>query len=242
MLIKVTICGLTPLMMDRFSNDMLETQTPKTTNSKTELTPLQQAEKRLYRYKDGTPYLPAVYLFRAVIDAGRFIKIGKRQLSTRDDTIVTSFMSLVGTDYPIQSKEGWRVDARGIVNQTTKGRVMAYRPIFDDWQIDFTIDLDTAEGKISTARELVDKSGQSDWNWRHAPVEKRWVWAIQSDSLGHRRRRDARSCRVTRIKQTTPHRATACQPWPRLSPAPLARVNRTTPHQTTRSLHRDRVT
>lgn len=161
MLIKVTIQGLTPLMLDRFGNEILETQTPKTTNRKTELTPLEQAEAKLYKYSDGRPYLPAVYLFRAIIEGGRFVKIGKRQLSTRDETIVPSFMSLIGTDYPIRSKESWRVDGRGIVNQVTKARVMAYRPIFDDWEIDFEIDYDPAEARITTVRELVDRAGRA---------------------------------------------------------------------------------
>lgn len=163
MLINCTIQGITPLMIDRFTNEQLETRTPGTTNKATQPTPLDQARAKLYLYNNDPkrPYLPAVYLFRAIIDAGRFIKIGKRQLSTRDETIVPSFLSLVGLDYPIISKDGWRVDARGIVNQVTKARVMAYRPIFDDWSVSFVIDLDTSEGKESTARELVDRAGRA---------------------------------------------------------------------------------
>jgi hypothetical protein len=161
MLIDVTICGITPLMFDRFHNALLEGKTPLTTNKGQEPSPLEQAKARLYLDKNDKPFLPSPYLLRAIIDAGRFIKIGKRQLSTRDETIVTSFLSLVGTQYPIKSKDGWRVDARGIVNQATKARVMAYRPIFDDWEISFTLDLDTAEAKPSTARELVDRAGKA---------------------------------------------------------------------------------
>jgi hypothetical protein len=162
MLIKCEIAGITPVIFDRFTNALLESKTTtKTTGKGVELTPQEQAKARLYLYDDGRPYMPAVYLFRAIIDAGRFIKIGKRQLSTRDETIVPSFLSLVGIDYPIESKEGWRVDARGIVNQVSKARVMAYRPIFDDWRLTFCIDLDTSEGKPSTARELVDRAGRA---------------------------------------------------------------------------------
>jgi len=160
-LIKCTIQGITPLIMDRFTSDALETKTPSTTNQPTVLSPVEQARKKLYLDPDGNPFLPAIYLFRAIIDAGRFIKIGKRQLSTRDETIVPSFLSLVGTQYPIISKDPWRVDARGIVNQKTNSRVMAYRPIFDDWQVSFEIDLDTREARVSTARELVDRAGRA---------------------------------------------------------------------------------
>ena len=161
MLISVTVDGLTPVIFDRFYNALLEGKTPGTTNKGEELPPIEQAQARLYLDKKNKPYIPSTYLLAAVIDAGRFIKIGKRQLSTRDGTVVTSFLSLIGTDYPIVSREGWRVDARGIVNQVTKARVMCYRPLFDDWRISFGIDLDTSEAKPSTARELVDRAGRA---------------------------------------------------------------------------------
>jgi hypothetical protein len=161
MIIQVTIDGLTPVIFDRFYNALLEGKTPGTTNKGEELPPIEQAKNRLYLDKKGNPYIPATYLLAAIIDAGRFIKIGKRQLSTRDGTIVTSFLSLIGTEYPIVSREGWRVDARGIINQATKARVMCYRPLFDDWRVSFGIDLDTAEAKPSTARELVDRAGRA---------------------------------------------------------------------------------
>lgn len=163
MLIDVTITGTTPLMLDRFHNGLLEGTSTKSTNRGAEPTPREQAVLRLYLYNDDEkkPYLPANNLLRCIIDAGRFIKIGKKQLSTRDETIVTSFMSLVGTDFPIKSREGWRVDARGVVNQVTKARVMAYRPIFDDWEISFTVDLDEAEGRAATVRELIDRAGRA---------------------------------------------------------------------------------
>src|ERR1700747_1880335 len=128
MLIDVTVTGISPLILDRFYNALLEGKQPGTTNKGVELTPLEQAKARLYLH-EGTnkPFIPSTYMLRSIIEAGRFIKIGKRQLSTRDETIVTSFLSIVETEFALKSKDGWRVDARGIVNQQTKARVMAYR-------------------------------------------------------------------------------------------------------------------
>lgn len=162
MLIDVTINSLTPLMFDKFHNALLEGKTGMvSTNKGAEAPPLEQARAKLYTDDKGNPYLPSTYLLGSIINAGRFIKVGKRQLSTRDETIVTSFLSLIGTEYSIKSKSGWRVDARGIVNQVTKARVMCYRPIFDDWAITFAIDLDVSEAKPSIARELVDRAGKA---------------------------------------------------------------------------------
>lgn len=160
MLINATIAGITPIIFDRFHNGLLEGKDIKSINNGKGKTPLEEAREKLYLNEDK-PYLPVNYLLRAIIDAGRFIKIGKRQLSTRDETIVTSFLSLPGASYPIRSREGWRVDARGVVNQATKARVIAYRPIFDDWELDFTIDLEESEARPETARELVDRAGRA---------------------------------------------------------------------------------
>jgi hypothetical protein len=161
MIIEVTISGLTPLIFDKFYNELLVGKESRAVGKGVELLPLEQAKVRLYLDPKGKAVLPQEYLLRAIIDAGRFIKVGKRQLSTRDETIVTSFLALEGVYYSIESKSGWRVDSRGIVNQKTKDRVICHRPIFDDWTVKFSIDFDESECKVSIARELVDRAGKA---------------------------------------------------------------------------------
>jgi hypothetical protein len=160
MLIEVTIEGITALILDKFTNELLD-KGPKTTNNGHEDTPQDQAERRLYVDQKGTPIFPADNLLSCIIDAGRFIKVGKRQLSTRDTTIVTSFLSIVEPWMVIKSSAGWRVDARGVVNQATKGRHVAYRPIFDQWGFTFTLDVDVKECRPDTAREIIDRAGRA---------------------------------------------------------------------------------
>jgi hypothetical protein len=160
MLIEVTARGTTPLILDRFHEGLI-IKGPKSSNSGEELSPQDQCREKLYVDDKGTPVFPADNLLSCIIDAGRFIKVGKRQLSTRDQTIVTSFLLLTDNFLQIASEEGWRVDARGIVNQSTKGRHICYRPIFDDWGFTFTIDLDERECSLKTARELIDRAGKA---------------------------------------------------------------------------------
>ncbi len=160
MLIEIKVKGITPLMLDRFHEGLLN-KGPKSTGSGEELSPKEQAEGKLYQDDKGIPIFPADNLLACIIDAGRFIKVGKRQLSTRDTTIVTSFLSIVEGFLVIKSKEEWRVDARGIVNQATKGRHICYRPIFDEWGFTFTIDVDGKECSEKTARELIDRAGRA---------------------------------------------------------------------------------
>ncbi len=159
MLTEVTVQGITPLMLHKFTNDMLE-KGPKSANGKQELPPKEQAEKCLYKDDKGVCIFPADNLLAALIDAGRYIKVGKRQLSTRGTTIITSFLSIVENFIPIKSTHGWRVDARGVVNQATKGRHIAYRPMFDDWELKFTLDVDTNEVSLNTVRAIIDRAGK----------------------------------------------------------------------------------
>ncbi len=160
MLVEVQIQGITPLMCDRFTNDLL-LKGPKSVNGAEDLPPIEQAKAKLYVDDSGRSVFPADNLMACIVDAGRFIKIGKRQLSTRDTTIVTSFLSIIEPYFPIKSEHGWRVDARGVVNQATKGRHVAYRPMFDDWSFSLTLDIDTKQQSLVTARELVDRAGRN---------------------------------------------------------------------------------
>lgn len=160
-LIDITLQGVTALMLDRFGTDMIE-EGPKASNGREKLAPKEQAANKLYRLPDDPDVLiwPSDNLLSCIIDAGRFIKIGKRQLSTRDTTTVTSFLTIVEPYLLIKSEHGWRVDARGIVNQATKGRHVCYRPLFDDWQLSLTIDADFNETSRGTLRELIDRAGK----------------------------------------------------------------------------------
>lgn len=146
-------------MTDRFHEGVLNTG-PKSTNSGEALSPQDQCKEKLYTDDKGNLVMPADNMLKTIIDAGVFIKVGRRQLSTRDTTIVTSFLSITDNYIPLESENGWRVDSRGIVNQATKGRHICYRPIFDDWKLQFTIDLDVGECQEKTARELIDRAGK----------------------------------------------------------------------------------
>ncbi len=146
MLIEIKVKGITPLMLDRFHEGLLN-KGPKSTGSGEELSPKEQAEGKLYQDDKGIPIFPADNLLACIIDAGRFIKVGKRQLSTRDTTIVTSFLSIVEGFLVIKSKEEWRVDARGIVNT-------------------FVVPLIAISAQSSTNGAL---RSQSTWTGRNAP-------------------------------------------------------------------------
>src|SRR5262245_18187081 len=85
------ITGIAPLLMNRFHEDAQESVSNsggKAIRTKAELTPHDDAEQRLYTDISGKhPVMPGVNVLACIISAGRFLKAGKRQLSTMKESI-----------------------------------------------------------------------------------------------------------------------------------------------------------
>lgn len=170
MIIEVTARGLTPLLMNRMSDDTLEnlrtkTKAPKTKAIGTTLTPRADAERKLYLAEDG-PYVPGVNLMACLIEAGKSIRLdGKRQISTAKSTILPGLMTLLSTSMPLKvpgtdKAAVWEADVRAGRNPNGGEAVALCRPRFDEWEISFSIDIDEEEIGENTIRELFDKAGR----------------------------------------------------------------------------------
>ena len=87
--VEIEIEGITPLLMNRFTEEnevKVSSGTSISLNSGDKGTPREQATKKAYRSeRDGQLYIPAMNLFRAVIDAGIFHKAGKSTKNRRSD-------------------------------------------------------------------------------------------------------------------------------------------------------------
>jgi hypothetical protein len=163
MLIDIEISGATPLIMNKFTD---EAALAATNGSRGAMTgsrgsPREQAEKKLYTGRAGLIMLPQPNVLRCIIDAGAFFKIGRNKITTQKSSLIPSCVSVLGIELPLASKEGWRVDERPVRIPATGGRILCYRPIFDDWRVSFTIDLDTGEMTEKLLREIVDKAGKA---------------------------------------------------------------------------------
>lgn len=161
MLIKTTLSGITPLLLNRFTEAAQQKVSQGTSIAirGSQGTPREQAEPKLYLGSDGKPALPAPNLLRAFVDAGVFIKAGKSKLSTQRTSLVPAGLSIVEIELPITPYK-WEVDSRSVVIPSTGGRVMAYRPRFDEWRVSLTLDVDTTMFGEPLVRELVDLAGQ----------------------------------------------------------------------------------
>lgn len=161
-LFTVTIEGISPLLMHAFpieAQQNLPGMNPQRSSMKTEADlPRIEAEKVLYTDNDGNPVLPAANLYKSIIEAGTFHKMGKKQLSTRDSSLIPGGMWIMEHLLPITPPD-WEVETRPVTNQNTKGKVISHRPRFDKWSVTFTVRCDTKTIGKQMARMLIDDAG-----------------------------------------------------------------------------------
>lgn len=161
--VAITIQGNTPLICNRFTDEAAE----KATNGTSALasagdrgTPREQAEKKLYPGRDGRLIIPQPNLLRCLVEGGRFHKAGKKQITTKKESMLYSCLDIEDTEIPIEHREPWRVDSRPVVNPSTGGRFLCHRPMFDDWRLSFTLSADDEFINLNLVRAIVDDAGR----------------------------------------------------------------------------------
>jgi len=164
--IKVTIQGTTPLLMNRFTDANAEAVKKGSTaviQARQNKDPRDRAAEKLYQDENGVIHVPGTNIFRAIIDAGVFVKNGKSKLTTQKTSLIPAGVSIVELTCPLTHPEGrdpqWEVDERSVVIPSTGGRVMAYRPRFNRWQVSFTVEFDDGMFAPEQIRDLVDYAG-----------------------------------------------------------------------------------
>ena len=163
MKIAVEIEGIVPIMCNRFTDEAAESATSGTrlASNVDRGTPREQAESRLYKGADEkTLIIPAPNLFSCLIEAGKFHKAGKSKLTTLKSSLIPAAMCIEEIELAIKSREGWRVDTRAVRIPTTGGRINKHRPMFDDWSLTFTLDLDSDFISAKLCRQIVDDAGK----------------------------------------------------------------------------------
>lgn len=163
---NVTIHGITPLLMNRFTEaaEQAVSNVNRTVFRGDKGTPRDQASPKRYCNAQNELLIPGPNLFRSIIEAGRFIKNGKSKLTTMATSLVPSFSSLDELECYLHDREGKRtthfeVDSRAVVIPATGGRIMAHRPRVDDWFVSFSLTFDESEVDEKLMRQLVDYAG-----------------------------------------------------------------------------------
>ena len=149
--IKVSIKGISPLLMHRFDvSDAASGGPVKVPDSAEEA-----AEKAAYRLPDGMLYVPAENVRAALVAAAVYEK-GRGRASLQKYAAAAIFVSPqaleLGTDK-------YEIDARPVVVPATRGRVIRYRPRLDKWGLTFYLEYDDELLTEEQVRRIVDHCG-----------------------------------------------------------------------------------
>jgi len=161
--IEITISGTSPLILNKFTDAAAMASTNGSRSSAaagSRGTPREIAEGKLYYGVDGGLIIPSPNLLRCLVDGGSFFKAGRKQITTKAESMLFSCLDINAAEIPLQHEQPWTVDTRAVVIPATKGRILAHRPRFDDWRLVFTAGLDTSIVQESLLREIVDAAGQ----------------------------------------------------------------------------------
>ncbi|KQZ19361.1 hypothetical protein ASD50_07715 [Mesorhizobium sp. Root552] len=167
MKIAVTIQGMTPLIMNRFTEaaEVAVSGGTAVTFKGDKGTPRQQAEAKRYADADGHLYIPGPNIFACLIAAGTFHKAGKSKLTTMKTSLIPAGLMVEDMLCTLTNADGeplteWEVDSRSVVIPSTGGRIMCHRPRVDAWQTQFTLDVDGAMFSPALVRAVVDDAGK----------------------------------------------------------------------------------
>lgn len=160
--VQVEIRGITPLLIHKFGE---EAETSKATRriEMKKKDPREEARKVAYIAADGTYYFNAFAIPNSMGNAGASHKAtGSRKSlryvvpsATRMDTDAVTIMNGNGP------AKNFEVDARPVTIPATKGRIMRYRPRFNDWGAKFVLHVDDDLLSLEMAHQLLNEAGQS---------------------------------------------------------------------------------
>lgn len=154
---NVTIKGIAPLLQHRFSEDVLTTVKKKsagvahTADSKKE-----QAEKFLYTHQ-GKLSQPSSHIEGAMLKAAPTFKLGGSGKKSYKDLIKGA--CFVFPEMIPHKSQKWEVDARAIVNSTTKGRAMCYRPRLETWELSFSMEVNDDRANPEVIEQMLKHAG-----------------------------------------------------------------------------------
>ncbi len=159
--IRVRIQGVTPLLMNRFTEES-EVKVSGGTSAVQigdKGTPRAQAEKKAYKDDDGNLYVPGPNIFSCIIQAGTFHKVGKSKVTTSKSSLIPAGIAVEEIICPLHTTD-FEVDSRSVVIPSTGGRIMCHRPRLDAWEVEFTLSVDTDMFAPNFVRQLLDDAGK----------------------------------------------------------------------------------
>ncbi len=117
------------------------------------------AEGRTIKNDEGKVGIPIEYLLGCLVEAGRSVKNGKKQISTAGTTTIFAFLDFGDQTFlPFKEHSKMVVDRRkGNLNNAGKSTaVCIIRPKFEKWSIELEVVI-TTEGDFAAKEDVVKK-------------------------------------------------------------------------------------
>lgn len=119
------------------------------------------ADERVIRDDDGHVGIPMEYLFSCLIEAGRQVKNGRKQISTAKSSLLPSFLSIEETFIRFTDHSEMVVDKRRGRLPKDGTAVCLVRPKFESWACDVTLAIDEKAVSEPTVKDLLAVAGSS---------------------------------------------------------------------------------
>lgn len=161
--VQAKCVGISPLMMCRMTEEELEgLRTGVRDPIKRDVPREEVARVRLYTDDEGTVGIPIENLFACLVEAGRDVKVGTKQISTATTTKLPAYLSLPELFLPLIDFTPWVVDMRRGVNANAGKSGVAcavVRPKFMQWAFEVILEIDDKLMSLETARQLLEIAG-----------------------------------------------------------------------------------
>ena len=167
---EISIQGIRPLLMHRFPEETADEQIQKRTGSNITKN---EAEGFLYKLANGIIYEPAEHIEGALRQAAKDFRIPGKRMRTYSVLIVAQVEVEPRTiPHKIQN---WVTDARSVVMPSTRGRIMRYRPRFDEWKLDFRIVVNDDQIPTEVIKGILDHAGNHEGIGDYRPKFGRFI-------------------------------------------------------------------
>lgn len=159
----ICVCqGTTPLLMHRFAEENELERTTRTVHIMKK-DPRETAEKAAYRMASGNLFLPGAAISRLLREAGASHKQRGSRKSLK--YIMPAAVLVLEDQVPLRDDEGtplrdFEVDSRPVVIPSTKGRIMCHRPRLNNWNMEFSLEIDNDTIDPDFIHQLITEGGR----------------------------------------------------------------------------------
>lgn len=163
--VNVTITGISPLLIHRFTEQSQQQGTSRKTLVQSVIDTREVALNGANRRPDGTHYINSFSIVNAMGSAGSNFKMkGSRKSvkfivpsAVRIQTIDCTTTILVKGEPATDTS--FEVDARPVTIPATKGRIMRYRPRYENWSMKFELGILDDLLDLPLAHQLLTDAG-----------------------------------------------------------------------------------